>query len=178
MNIGIFETEHFEGAYPVIKLFDTPQNKLILFTDIKTHKRFSDLFKSLINNYEWVIEDLENHRFAFFRKMYTAVKKHKLDILYLNTISNNHLLYGLLVKLLPSTRVIITIHDINCLFESRFTFRIRESIQHIGKRILLKQVKEFNVVSDTMIPYLQDKNKRNIRACSPGSARFNRRKKA
>src|SRR5687768_5230770 len=98
MNIGIFETEHFEGAYPVIKLFDTHSNKLILFTDVKTHKRFCDLLKSDANNYQWVIEDLEKNRFVFFHKMYRAAKKYKLDILYLNTISNNHLLYGLLVK--------------------------------------------------------------------------------
>jgi hypothetical protein len=160
MNIGIFETEHFEGAYPVIKLFDTHENKLILFTDVKTHKRFCDLFKSQADKYQWVIEDLENNRFTFFLKMFSAAKKHKLDILYLNTISSNHLLYGFLVKLLPATRIIITIHDINCFFESRLTTGIRESVQHIGKRVLLNHVKEFNVVSDTMIPYLKKKNER------------------
>lgn len=158
MNIGIFETEHFEGAYPVIKLFDTDENKLILFTDSETHKRFRDLFKSHTNNYQWVIQDLKNNRFSFFHRIYTSAKRHKLDILYLNTISNNHLLYGLLVKLLPAMRVIVTIHDINCLFESKLTPGIRESIQHIGKRVLLNSVKEFNVVSDTMIPYLKKKD--------------------
>ena len=158
MNIGIFETEHFEGAYPVIKIFDTPQNKLILFTDKKTYQRFRDLLKSQTSRYQWVIQDLRSNRLVFFHRIYSAAKKYKLDILYLNTISNNHLLYGLLVRLLAPMRVVITVHDINCLFQSTFTTGVRESIQHIGKKILLSQVKEFNVVSDTMIPYLRKQN--------------------
>ena len=168
MNIGILETEHFEGAYPVIKLFDMPENKLILFTDFKTQKRFLDIFKSQKNNYKWVIEDPEKNRFHFFLKIYIAAKKHKLDLLYVNTISNNHLLYGLMIKFLSPLRVILTIHDINCLFESRIN-GIRETIQHAGKRLLLKQVREFNVVSDTMIDYLQKKDNRIIIHNIPGA---------
>jgi len=160
MNIGIFETEHFEGAYPVIKLFDKPENKLVLFTDKKTYKRFSDLFGPQTQNYEWVIENTAANRFSFFFSIYHAVREHRLDILYINTISKNHLLFGLMIKFLPPIRVVITIHDINCLFESRFTMGIRDFIRHIGIKVLLQEVNEFNVVSDTMISYLREKSNR------------------
>lgn len=178
MNIGIFETEHFEGAYPVIKLFDTPENKLILFSDAPTYNRFSDLFKLQTNKYQWVIKNGASNRFAFFYQMYKAARKHKLDIFYFNTISNNHLLFGLLIKSLPGIRAIMTIHDINCLFDTKFSIRLRECLQHLGKRILLRQIHEFNVVSDTMIPYLQKKDTRIKVHNIPGAVFENRIRKS
>ena len=66
MKIGIFETEHFEGAYPVIRLFDTPENELTIFTDIKTHRRFRDLLNSDADRYRWVIDNEADNRFSFF----------------------------------------------------------------------------------------------------------------
>ena len=162
MKIGIFETEHFEGAYPVIRLFDTPENELTIFTDIKTHRRFRDLLNSDADRYRWVIDNEADNRFSFFKKMHSVARKSKLDILYINTISKNHLLYALMIKFLRGSRVILTIHDINCLFESKFGPGLRQSIQHIGKKMLVKYVPEFNVVSDTMIPYLRQKTPRII----------------
>src|SRR6185369_6170664 len=57
MKVGIFETEHYEGTYPVIRLFDTPSNKLVIFTTPETYQRFADLFKEETSRYEWVILD-------------------------------------------------------------------------------------------------------------------------
>jgi hypothetical protein len=51
MNITIFEKEHFEGAFPVIKLFDMPGNNITVITSGETHKRFIDLFgKDAVNS--------------------------------------------------------------------------------------------------------------------------------
>jgi hypothetical protein len=49
MRVGIFETDHYEGAYPVIKLFDIPSNELVIFTNPATYQRFSDLFKEYVH---------------------------------------------------------------------------------------------------------------------------------
>lgn len=157
MNIGIFETEHFEGAYPVIRLFDTPENRLTIFTDVQTHRRFKDLLQSTAGRFEWVIGNETANRFLFFKKMYSAARKAKLDIVYINTISKNHLLYALMIKFLPASRAVLTIHDINCFFQSRRGTGFREWIQHTGKKMLLKNLNEFNVVADTMVPYLRSK---------------------
>ena len=40
MNIGIFETEHFEGAYPLIKLFDNGGNRVTIFTNSHCFRQF------------------------------------------------------------------------------------------------------------------------------------------
>jgi hypothetical protein len=154
MKIGIFETEHYEGAYPVIRLFDNAVNEVVIFTDPPTHKRFTDLFGQTASRYQWIILQRSGSRLSFFRKLYTQVKKSKPDILYINTISANHILFAVVIKLLSPLRVVITVHDINCLFQSAPSWNIRAMAHHIGKRLLIRWVRELNVVADTMVPYL------------------------
>lgn len=156
MKVTIFETEHFEGAFPVIKLFDMPGTQLTIITSAETHKRFLDLFRDDATRYQWIILPGAG-KFRFFSKLYRELKKEKPQLLYINTISNNHLLYALVLSLLSLNRVVMTVHDINCLFESRFSWNFRKAIIHWGKRWLTRQVHEFNVVSDTMLPFLRSK---------------------
>jgi hypothetical protein len=156
MKTGIFEMEHYEGAYPVIQLFDTPANQLVIFTDAATYDRFADLFKAGVNRFQWEILDRSRGKWRFFRQLYKAAKKHKLDIFYLNTISNNHLFYAWVIGALRIARVVVTVHDINCLFRSRWSLQLRQLVHHIGKKALIKRVQEYNVVSDTMVDYLRE----------------------
>jgi hypothetical protein len=168
MKITIFETEHFEGAFPVIKLFDKPGNEITVVTSEETYKRFADLFLADTNRYKWAILPTGG-KFRFFYSFYKNLKRQKPDLLYINTISNNHMLYALVLSLAGVSKVVLTVHDINCLFESRFSWRFRQAIIHWGKRWLLKQVDEFNVVSDTMTPYLQEKAKGKPTHVIPGA---------
>lgn len=156
MKAGIFELEHFEGAYPVIQLFDMPGNQLVIFTDAETYDRFADLFKQDMDRFQWEVLDNTHGKWRFFSQLYKAAKKHKLDIFYLNTISNNHLFYAWVIGLLRIARVVITVHDINCMFKSGWSFKARPLIHHIGKKAIIQRVKEFNVVSDTMVDYLRE----------------------
>jgi hypothetical protein len=156
MKTGIFEMEHYEGAYPVIQLFNMPGNQLVIFTDAATYTRFADLFKTDVNRFQWEILDRTGGKWRFFRQLYKAAKKHKLDLFYLNTISNNHLLYAWVIRFLRIARVVITVHDINCLFKSQWSMQLRQLVHHIGKKALIKQVQEYNVVSETMVDYLRE----------------------
>jgi hypothetical protein len=156
MKTGIFEMEHFEGAYPVIQLFDMPANQLVIFTDADTYERLADLFKQDVNRFQWEVLDKRRGKWRFFQQLYKAAKKHRLDIFYLNTISNNHLFYAWVIGLLRVPRVVITVHDINCLFKSNWALKARPLFHHIGKKAIIKRVNEFNVVSDTMVEYLRD----------------------
>ena len=168
MKIAIFETEHFEGAFPVIKLFDLPGNEITVYTSPDTHKRFTDLFRENASRFDWVILPARG-RLRFFRSLYENLKNQKPDVLYINTISNNHLLYAFVLSLLSLKTVILTVHDINCLFESRPSLNFRKAAIHWGKKKLVRQVNEFNVVSDTMLSYLQTKAKQKKTHNIPGS---------
>jgi hypothetical protein len=172
MKIAIFETEHFEGAFPVIKLFDIPGNEINIFTSAETFKRFNDLFLNDTTKYNWII--LPTGKLRAFYLFYKKLKEKNPDILYINTISSNHLLYSFILWLIPLKKIIITVHDINCLFESRFSWNFRKAIIHLGKKWLIKQVNEFNVVADTMIASLQAKTKGKRAHNIPGAVFENR----
>lgn len=160
MRIAIFEKEHYEGAFPVIKLFDVPGNTITIITSADTHPRFLDLFKAKSNRYSWQILPVDS-KARFFKALYRCLKEINPDILYINTISDNHLLYWFVLRNLHLHRTVMTVHDINCLFESRPSLQFRKMIIHIGKKRLLRRIDEFNVVADTMTAYLRTKTNKN-----------------
>jgi hypothetical protein len=170
MNIGIFETEHFEGAYPVIKLFDSGSNSITIFTYEKSYRQFNFLFDGNMKRYEWVVKDENESKNKFVYKMYKEIRKRNIELLYLNTVSNNFHSYALLIKMLKRIRIIVTIHNINEYFEFNKAETFRQKIRRSGKKLLIKEVKEFNVVSLTMVENL----KRNLPGykkvhCVPGA---------
>jgi hypothetical protein len=179
MKVGIYEQDHFEVAFTVIRLFDYNDNRITIFTNKKTFPRFRELFKEDISRYNWVIENEEGGKLTRFRHLFGLLKKERFELIYLNTISDNHLLYALMLWLLPRTRVVLTVHDINCLFQPDASLGFKSIIRKLGKRCLTRQVSAYNVISDTMLPYLQEKNSLQKSIYSiPGSVyqdRFNRK---
>jgi hypothetical protein len=159
MNIGILETEHYEGAYPVIRLFDIPGNHIIVFTNEDIYPNFEQLFEKDISRYEWIVKSGSESLIHYLFKVRKFCIKNKIDILYCNTISNNHLLYAVLITSIRGIRSILTIHDINCMFHTSPANGFKNVVRQAGKRLLLKTANEFNVVSETMIDYLRNKLK-------------------
>jgi hypothetical protein len=154
MTVGIFETEHFEGSYPVIRLFDNGENQLTIFTNRESYRQFQWLFGEDINRYEWVVQEEHESKYRFVLRMYKEVKQRKIQLLYLNTISHNFIVYAGMISLLPKTRVVVTLHAVNNYFRFTPAFSLRRWVRHTGKRALIKVTKEFNVVSDTMVGHL------------------------
>lgn len=151
MRICLYDTNHWEVAYQV-KLFDLPTNELVIFTT----ERLQPLIAWLLperEKYQWVI--LKGGRLAFFQQLYRELKARKPDLIFINTISSNHLLYALMLELLGRPRVILTVHNINCLFATRPSFNLPEMVRHIGKKRLIRAVGEFNVIATTMLPYMR-----------------------
>jgi len=170
MQIGIFETDHFEGAYPVIKLFDNGQNEITIFTYENSFRQFEYLFKENVNRYHWVIKRSSESKYQFIYRLYKDSKDKNFDILYLNTIADNHIVYAIMIAGLRNMRIISTLHDINSHFRFIPALRFRRFIRFIGKRCLIKSVTEFNVVSSTMVDYLKKKLPAHKKVhCVPGS---------
>lgn len=157
MQIGIFETEHFEGAYPVIRLFDDGHNRITIFTYQQAYRQFKHLFAEDMHRYEWVVRGDDESKYQFIRRIYRETKQRKIGLLYMNTVTNNFIFYAWLVRLLKGIRVVVTLHDINNYFHFTPAVSLRRWIRYIGKRSLVKSVREFNVVSETMVPYLESK---------------------
>ena len=155
MRIGIFETEHFEGAYPIIKLFDNGKNEITIFTYAKPYRQFQYLFRNDHQRYSWVVKEENESRYQFISRIYKESRKRKIELLYLNTILDNHLFYMWLIRRLRNVRIIVTLHAINNHFYFKPAFSFRRWVRNIGKKQMIRAVKEFNVVSVTMVSYLQ-----------------------
>jgi hypothetical protein len=170
MKTGIFETEHFEACYPVIKLFDNGQNEITVFAYEPAWEQLRHLFRDEPKKYQWIVKPEAKSKSIFIRDMYREIKRKKISLLYLNTVSNNFIFYALLVLLLPKTRVILTIHTINSQFEFKPSLSPRRIIRYIGKRILLSVVKEFNVIGMTLVAPLEKKLGKSKKVyCVPGA---------
>jgi glycosyltransferase involved in cell wall biosynthesis len=157
MKIGIFETEHFEGVFPVIKLFDNSSNQITVFTYNSTYRQLKYLLGNQVDNYDWVIKAESDSKHRFIYTLFREVRKRNIGLLYLNTVTNNFIFYAALIKALQKTRIVLTLHDINGYFPYRPKFGLRPLTRYFGKRWLMGKVDEFNVVSLTMVDYLESK---------------------
>jgi glycosyltransferase involved in cell wall biosynthesis len=157
MKIAIFETEHFEVTHTLIRLFDQPGNQLTVFVYEKSYHQLQFLFKEDMSKYNWIIKTGNESRYRFMRRLYKTAKKEQYDLLYLNTIADNHILYGALVLLLKKIRIVMTIHDINGFFTYIPSLNIKRLLRYTGKRMLVKYVNEFNVIAASMAVLLKDK---------------------
>ncbi|MGZ5190504.1 MAG: glycosyltransferase, partial [Flavisolibacter sp.] len=151
-------------------LFDNGSNEITIFTNKKSYRQFKHLFKDDLRRYNWIIKSESQSKYSFIYELYKRSKKNKFDILYLNTIADNHFLYGMMILALRKTRIIMTIHDINSHFSFNGAVSIRKLVRHYGKRFLVKILKEFNVVASTMVEYLRKNLPSHKKVhCVPGS---------
>jgi predicted transcriptional regulator len=88
MRVGIFETTHFEGAYPVIKCFDNGANEITIFCYEESYRQFQHLFEGQMEKFSWVVKSQQDSKYKFIYRIYKETKSRKLDLLYLNTISD------------------------------------------------------------------------------------------
>ena len=157
MRVGIFETTHFEGAYPVIRLFDNGKNDITIFTYEDSYRQFQFLFKDEMRRYQWIVRGQDESKYSFIRRIYSETKSRKLEILYLNTITDNYIFYSWMIGLLKRIRIIVTLHSINNYFDHKPAFNLRRIVRTIGKKRLISATNEFNVVALTMVDYLKNR---------------------
>lgn len=157
MKVAIFETYHAEAAYPVIKLFDNGKNKLTIFSYEESYQYLEQLLQDDIKKFNWIVKKKQQSKISFIRTIFQHTKKHKIELVYLNTISDNFIFYALLILLLRKVRVIVTIHAVNNLFDHHFSLHPRRIIRTLGKKLLIIVTREFNVISTPSVKYLKSK---------------------
>lgn len=157
MKIAIFETGHFEAVYPVIRYFDKPGHQLLIITKNATLEHLRYLLKEEETaHFSWHIINDTQGRLLFFKELERALDEFDPNLIWFNTISSNHFFFARLCgKFSKRSRIILTVHDINCLFKPQWEWNIRSIIQYAGKKALRNSVSAFNVISSTLIPYLK-----------------------
>lgn len=157
MKVAIFETHHAEAAYPVIKLFDNGKNKLTIFSYEEAYHYLEQLLQDDIKKFNRIVKKEQQSKISFIRTIFRHTKKQKIELLYLNTISDNFIFYALLILLLRKVRVIVTIHAVNNFFDHHFSIHPRRMIRTLGKKLLIIVTREFNVISTPSVKYLESK---------------------
>lgn len=155
MKTGIFDTEHFETVYPLIRIFDVEENVLTIFTNQEVHTMLKQLLGDRINRYYWVVQESGESNITFIWRMHAYLNRLQPDLFIYSTVKDNHLLHARLLKMHPTMRSILTLHAINSMSRFVFSFQIRRLIRSIGSIHLFRTVKELNVLSSTMKAYLQ-----------------------
>jgi hypothetical protein len=156
LKTGLFETEHFEVAYPMIRALDMPGNELFLFVNSDTRRRLGDLLGDDAKRYHWVVQEDNVSKRAFIWTMYRTCKKENISILFLNTVTAHFMLYGWIAALLKPAKVILTLHDANNFLRSRFSFHPRILVRHIGKKLLGRFCDVYITVSETMQHHIKN----------------------
>jgi len=170
VRIGIFETTHFEGAYPVIRLFDNGNNEITIFTYEESYRQFQFLLKDDVTRFTWIVKPKNESKYSFIKRIYSEAKKQRLELLYLNTITDNYIFYSWMITRLKPIRMIMTLHSINNYFSHKHAFNLRRMVRTIGKKRLIRVVDEFNVVALTMVEYLKSRLPASKKVhCVPGA---------
>jgi hypothetical protein len=124
-----------------------------------------------MEKYTWVIKKNDESKYQFIVKMYKQVRALHIDLFYLNTIADNYIFYAWMISRLKPIRVVTTFHSINNYFEHKPSLSFRRLVRILGKKKLVRVVKEFNVVSLTMVDYLKQRlpSHSNKVHCIPGA---------
>ncbi len=169
MHIAIFETDHFEGAYPVIRAFDVNQTRITIFTYESAYRQFLFLFNGQMDRYVWIVKSQKESKNHFIWRMVKAVKEENISLIYFNTIANNYPSY-VTAMMMMKARKIVTIHDINAHFRPLLSVNFRRQIRQWGRWLLVHTAKEFNVVGQPMLEQLSRRLSHEKKVyCVPGA---------
>src|SRR5215203_1179161 len=111
MKIGIYDTEHFETCFTIVKLFDITSNTITLFATQEVAIPLRCLLGDSASRYTWIILNKKSLRNGY--DIYLHCKKNKIDVLLLNTVSRHHLAFGILCLFLKNVKSIVVVHDAN-----------------------------------------------------------------
>src|SRR6266540_4432714 len=109
MQIVIYDTEHFETTYALIRIFDTPQNNITIFTTVEMSILLKQMLSEKAGCYSWMIKDKRSYTFD----LYKYCRRKKASHLFLNTVSYHHIFFAILCFFLRQTKSILTIHAAN-----------------------------------------------------------------
>lgn len=153
----IYDTEHFETTYALIRILDKEEIQLAIFTTSKMEFVLKEMLGDSSSRYLWNTCKKSNLWFAV--KLYHYCSIQKVSHLFLNTVSYHHIYFGVLCGLLRNTKSILTIHNANSFFNPKFQFRSRSIIQFLGKKSLKLTANAYATLLESTKQYIREKYK-------------------
>ncbi|HEU4471420.1 MAG TPA: hypothetical protein VFR58_10065 [Flavisolibacter sp.] len=154
MNIAIYDTEHFETAYTLIRILDVSSNRLTLFFPKEMADQLKPMFGDRSGSFEWVY--LERGNQTNWLLIHSHFRRNRCELLFLNTVAHHHLFFALLCRRLRPASTVLTLHQVNGFFEPSFSFSPRSVLQYAGKKLLAREVSAFAVLLSTTKDYIKE----------------------
>jgi len=155
MHILIFETTHFEAAYPLIRLFDVPGNRISIFCEQQTSRQLHWLLQEDAARFHWTVRSPGVSRRHFIGELKRYSEAEQVDWLWLNTVSDNFIFFAALRRQLPALRMTVTLHALRSYIAPRINWTPRRIVRVIGKKMMRARFTEYNVLSPLLLPFAQ-----------------------
>jgi hypothetical protein len=162
-QIVIYETTHFENIPTLVELFGLPGNRITIFCSREAWLQCKHLPPIVQVNPEWQLQDDDMSRRAFLQQLWRWLEPSKVDLLIVNTASDNFWKLAAICRKMRNRRVLLTVHAIQAYFSPQLNFNFRRIVRVTGKWILRRNVKEYIVHSRAMLPAMR----RNLPASVP-----------
>lgn len=152
MHVAIYETVHFENIAPLLRLFDLPGNRITVFCDEEARQQAIAQLKNDADRFEWKLQKSGQSRREFLTEAKRYIRSNAVDLLYINTISDNFIHLNRLIKAGKDMRTVATLHVINGYFSPQLKFNLRRVVRVVGKWLLRRSIQEYAIQSDSMLP--------------------------
>jgi len=156
-KIAICDTTHFEVTYTIISLFNPADTDITIFIHREAYEQLKFLLGERTGLCTWVLKRDDESNRSFINRMFRHITQSCIDLLYLNTVSDNFILYAYHLQRLKAESAVMTLHDINGFFDYKPSLSIRRLIRHAGKRKLIKILPAFSVLSERLGDHLKSR---------------------
>lgn len=160
MNIGIFETDHFEFAYSLYRIFDYRVNKIYFFVNQTMHEQLKRSLGRAAEKCYWFVKEESDTLNFFMNKVKQVIDNEEIKLLFLNSIYSNYGKYASFVKT-ANTKTIVTIHNINNWLKSGEK-GFNAFLDKRSKKKIIKNSAAINVFGDKLKDYFLSEYNNNI----------------
>jgi len=157
MVIGLFEIDHYEMGYAIVKTIDFEKNKIIIFTTEPMYRQFiqslpeSQTVKYIVQKQDETIE-------MFYSRSVKISIEELVDLFWINTIETKHSDFARSLTKLFCYKV-LTIHNVNQWFGFSKWFFSKSYRRNKSRINLLKQIDAYVVLSSNVKNYFLKKFK-------------------
>lgn len=155
MHVLIFEMDHFEVAYPLVRMsLDAGYTvTALIYPSCK-----EPLFYMLGNDaakVQWIIKKPSQSKREFIKEITRQANLLKPARIFINTVADNHIFFAKAIQQLSVYQPIITLHNTRSFFEHKYTANIRRLVRIFGKKQIIRHATEIAILSHSMLPYVE-----------------------
>lgn len=161
MKIAIYDIEHFETTYTLVRLLQPENNSITVFTTASMYPVLKDMLGSEFGQCKWVVK--EDGHFSFVKMMRSYCKENGVVYIFLNTVAYHHLYFAWLCYSLPHTKSVVTVHAANSFFRPGLRLGLRNFARYVGQKLLATTATSYAVLLQSTKKYVLKK----FNVCKP-----------